>query len=356
MKEFHRFLNSSIPAAALSRRRSVNGDLFGLEFECEGANVGYDGSDDLEKDWRPHNDGSLRDIHGQCCEWIFNGPVAYQESVERVNSLFDFFEKRQARLVCSNRTSVHVHFNMGDKAVYQLLNMFILFTILEDLMGNYCGEDRNGNLFCLSSRHAEEQVKWVQDVCFKTHVFNYKDNNRYCAFNMASLNKFGTVEFRGMRGLDNKEDVLAWLDILNEFCIYSCYTMANPIHVIEQISVQTPSGFLRTVFSEKNVDRLTANLSLEDINSSIYEGLRLVQMLCYKIGNEFGHVKIRNRDFWHSLDNVKPEQKEDADELILRLLRENNQDIDHEEEEEYQDEHEEEEDEEEEEEDEEDAF
>jgi hypothetical protein len=310
MTKLQDFLNSSVSDVAPMARHAKQGDLFGVELECEGVAVGFDGMDEkLLKDWAPHNDGSLRAYKGNPpCEWVFNGPVKYKQAVERVNSIFDYFDKQKTKLVQSNRTSVHVHFNMGDKNAYQLVNMFILFTILEDLMDRYCGEDRNGNLFCLSSRHAEEQVRWMQDACFKNLCFNYNEQNRYTSFNVAAINKFGTVEFRGMRGLDNREDILAWLDILNEFTDYACYKMKNPVTLIEEISIKTPIGFIKEVFSKENFLRLTKGIDESDINNSIYEGLRLVQMLCYKIGTEFDQVRLRGRDFWESFNNdVEPE-------------------------------------------------
>ncbi len=321
MTRLQDFLNSSVSDVAPMRLVPRQGDLFGVELECEGVAVGFDGMNEkLLKDWAPHNDGSLRAYKGNPpCEWVFNGPVKYKQAVERVNSIFDYFDKQKTRLVQSNRTSVHVHFNMGDKNAYQLVNMFILFTILEDLMDRYCGEDRNGNLFCLSSRHAEEQVRWMQDACFKHFRFNYNEGNRYTSFNVAAINKFGTVEFRGMRGLDNREDILAWLDILNEFTDYACYKMENPVTLIEEISIKTPIGFIKEVFSKENFLRLTKGIDESDINNSIYEGLRLVQMLCYKIGTEFDQVRLRGRDFWESFNNdVEPEPDIDPGVLLGR--------------------------------------
>lgn len=319
MTKLQDFLNSPITQTAKMHRNAKAGDLFGVELECEGRHVMYDHDDDnIIKHWAPHHDGSLRDNHGGSCEWVFNGPVTYAKAVERVGALFDYFKKKKAKLVTSNRTSTHVHFNMSDKTTYQLVNMFILFTILEGLLDRYCGEDRAGNLFCLSSRHAERQLDWVMDACFKHYNFgNIGAEWRYCSFNIAAINKFGSVEFRGMRGLDNEEDMLAWLDILREFCDYSCYKMRNPVEVVQQISAESPIGFLSKIFSKKNVGRLIDGLSEADINASVYEGLRLVQMMCYKIGTEFDQVRLRGRDFWSSFKDDKEPQL-DIDPEVLK--------------------------------------
>lgn len=316
------FLNSSIPNVTVMQRPAVQGDSFGIEIECEGKNVNWQGkNEDILKSWMPENDGSLRAHHGPPQEWVFKGPANYATSVQRVHGLFDFFDKQKAEFVTSNRTSVHVHFNMGDKNVYQLVNMFILFTILEDLFDSYCGEDRNGNLFCLSSRHAEEQIRWMENACLNSFMFNQQENQRYCSFNTASLNKFGTVEFRGMRGLDNREDVLAWLSIINDFVIYACYEMKSPVTLVEAISMETPLGFIKKVFNGQNFDRLTKDLDEDTINQSVYEGLRLVQVLCYKVGAQFDKVVLKGRDFWAGLGEVIKEEAPQAPEMPAQRVR-----------------------------------
>lgn len=318
MTKLQDFLNSPIPNVSKMLKAPKQGDLFGIELECEGRNVDWDGSDAaLVKDWAPHADGSLRNHHGSSCEWVFNGPVGYKTSLLRIEKLFKYFEQRKAKLVCSNRTSTHVHFNMGDKNVYQLVNMFILFTILEDLLDRYCGEDRRGNLFCLSSRHAEEQVAWISDAVFNRQNFAaFREDFRYCSLNLAAINKFGTVEFRAMRGLDTQESIVAWLSIINEFCDYACYTMRNPVDLIEAISVKTPLGFIKEVFSKDNFTLLTKGIDEHEVNASVYEGLRLVQMMCYRIGTEFDQVRLRGRDFWASFGG-DPEPEPDVDPGLL---------------------------------------
>lgn len=299
-------------------RAAKQGDLFGIELECEGRAVDFNANfPDILNSWAPRADGSLRNNHGSSCEWVFNGPVNFDQSIIRVNELFDYFDKRKAKLVTSNRTSTHVHFNMGDKNAYQVVNLFILFTILEDIFGRYCGEDRNGNLFCLSSRHAQDQVRWIEDICLKHFDFTHlREDMRYCALNIASVNKFGTVEFRGMRGLDSRQDMLDWLSIINDFANYACYKMHNPVDIIEGISVKTPAGFLREIFSEVNYRKLTEGLDDLTIGNSVYEGLRLVQMLCYRVGTEFDKVRLKGKDFWASFGGG-PDPVPDVDPEVL---------------------------------------
>lgn len=314
MSKLQDFLNSPVSHVSGCRAPKA-GDFYGIEIECEGRNVNWGGGDEnLLNNWRPERDGSLRDFHGPPQEWVFNGPVKYKASKARIDQLFDYFDKRKAKIVCSNRTSVHVHFNVGDKTAYQVVNLFILFTILEDLMDRYCGEDRDGNLFCLSSRRAEEQINWMMNAVFKTRSFtSFRNDFRYCSLNMASVNKFGSIEFRGMRGLDNRQDLHDWFDIVQEFCEYGCYKMHNPVDLIQEISYKTPVGFVKEVFSDRSFKLLTEGLDEDVINDSIYEGLRLVQMMCYKIGTEFDQVRLRGKDFWNSFAEDDEDPKPEVD-------------------------------------------
>jgi hypothetical protein len=296
-QELSFFLSRKTAEVCIGEGRAVPGDLFGIEVECEGINVNSV-KGEAPPGWVPIKDGSLRNNPGPPEEWIFNGPVPHDAAVKRVEELFDFFVKKKAVLRPSNRTSVHVHYNMGDKAVYQTFNLYIIFTILEGLLDRFCGEDRNGNLFCLSSRHAEEQLRWVQASLEEGGFANIRGDLRYCSLNLASLNKFCSVEFRGMRGVDNREDLLAWLGILKELTDYGCWKMGSPSGLIEKLSHEGPEAFLRGIFSPGTVALITDGLSPDEIAASLYEGLRLVQPLSYEIGRHFDKVRLNTPDFW----------------------------------------------------------
>lgn len=308
--EMKDFLNMNcLEATRQDGGRIYNGDLFGVELEMEGRNVSMAVGDDV-KDWLPHRDGSLRNNHGDAIEWVFAKPLSLRDSKEAVVGLFKGLDKAKARLVTSNRTSTHVHFNMSDKAVYQVINLYLVFTVLEDLLDEFCGPDRNGNLFCLSTRLAEYNLELFNRACFTYQNFrDFGDEVRYSSLNLCSLNKFGSVEFRGMRGLDNPQDVNTWLDILNELCQYACYKMVNPFEdLILGVSVKTPQGFLQEVFSPANVKYLIGDKTPQEVSESIYEGLRLVQMTCSRLMPHYADVIVREPDFWAKQARPNPKK------------------------------------------------
>lgn len=320
--ELHEFLNMNVMDVTRQGGRPMPGDLFGVELELEGKHVV---AVPLENrgDWVPHKDGSLRANHGDCIEWVFGRPLGLDKAKSAVDDLFVGLDKAKAKIVTSNRTSTHVHVNMSDKSAYQVVNLFLLFTVLEDILDSYCGADRNGNLFCLSTRLAEYNLDVFNRSCFEYYNFyEFSEDMRYSSLNMSSLNKFGSVEFRGMRGLDNARDVKDWLDILNELTQFACYKMGNPFEdLILGVSVKTPIGFLREVFSQKCLDALIKDRTGDEINASIFEGLRLIQMTASKFYQDWDKVIKREPDFWAKVapNHKKPhrlvdERERDEDE------------------------------------------
>lgn len=272
------FLNSSI-ADCIRIRAETKGMQFGVELELEGDNVAMAGK--AVKGWRQEADGSLR---GESIEWVFAKPCEYKEAVSRVTRLFDQFKENKVVFKNSYRTSTHVHLNFCDKKVRDVVNFFCVFTVLEELLEIYCGEGREGNLFCLPSRDVEGIVNVLEDALLKN--FNFRDFNndlRYCAANLCSLNKFGTVEIRTMRGADNADMVLDWMNVLRQVYIFATEKMESPARFIESLSFLGIEGFLAQVFDKETTANLLAAWGKRDIRTSLFEGVRLIQVLAYRI-------------------------------------------------------------------------
>ena len=296
VKRLSEFLNSRVSHVTRGKAGVVNGDLFGLELEMEGRGVA---NIPVQPGWSPHEDGSLRRNHGQAIEWVFYNPCDLEESYNRVDNLFSSLKEVKAKIVTSNRTSTHVHFNMSDKQVYQVVNLFLLYAILEDVLTKYCGEDRCGNLFCLNIRDADEIVRIFTKAIFHNESFEEIGNGlRYAGLNLASLNKFKTVEFRTMRGLDNSEDVKTWLSIIDDLCQFACYGMKAPSDLVEDVSILGPKGFVERVFSKTNSELLLKEWNGADLHLSLYDGIRIIQPLAYRVSEGYKDVKLLGKDFW----------------------------------------------------------
>lgn len=260
-----------------------SGNLFGVELELEGKGVGL--PDVATRGWARHNDGSLR---GESIEFILSTPQPFDKTQKFVQNLFDKFQEHNVKIKDSIRTSTHVHLNFSDKPLKQAFNFFALFTLTEEILSYYSGEDRQGNVFCLTTRDAEGIIKVLHD-CLRTGslaVFA-GDRYKYAACNLSSLYKFGTVEVRTMRGAKTAEEVNRWIDILNDMYEYSL-KMRSPTELIEKLSLLGAPGLLREIFKPTNKDELLKPLPpIVDLHASLMEGARLIQVFCYEFEDAF---------------------------------------------------------------------
>lgn len=259
------------------------GELYGVELELEGRNVAMEGVP--TKGWKREKDGSLR---GESIEYVFSTPCGYDEATARVRTLFEAFKKNAVKIKNSYRTSTHVHINFSDRKIREIINFFVLFTILEELLEIYCGEGREGNLFCLPSRDVEGIVNMLEKaVMNRGDLAEFGEDVRYCAINLAAINKFGTIEIRTMRGADNQEMVLDWMDILHQMYDFAINKMTTPARLIESLSILGDEGFINQVFNRATAKKLMATWGGRGLHASLYEGARLVQVLSYRLDEAY---------------------------------------------------------------------
>lgn len=285
------FLNDPV-AVHCRRNKNETGYKFGLELELEGANVNMEGV--ATPKWTRTTDASLR---GESVEYIFTAPLELTPAKEAVTNLFAKFEKNKVRLNKSYRTSTHVHLNFSDKTVRQMFNFYFLYTALEEMFDHYAGENRSGNLFCLSYRLSSGIMKVVSDAIATNDLSAFmEDRFKYAACNLCTLHKFNSIEVRVMRGASNAQQVNDWLDILNDIYHYACDKMVSPVELAVRLSTQGADNFLREIFSEENSRKLLLTFPPEkDIHFSLMEGIRLFQQVAYEHDEAFQNVKIVER-------------------------------------------------------------
>lgn len=262
----------------------ITGDKFGIELELEGRNVAL--NDVATRGWSRHADGSLR---GESIEYTFTGPKTFDESEKLVTSLFKKFKDHGVKFNDSIRTSTHVHLNFSTKTVKSVINFFALFTMLEELLQHYSGEDRKGNLFCISSREAEGIVGVIIDAVRRCSLDRFAgDRFKYAACNLSTLYKFGTIEIRTMRGASSGEQVNAWLSILNDMYKYSVEVMKSPADLITSLSYLGGDEFLSRIFQRDNLKELKKTFPKDkSVYLSLMEGARLLQVFAFAFDDAF---------------------------------------------------------------------
>lgn len=187
---------------------------YGLEIEAEFKALPV--LDVNERVWYVKQDGSLRK---NGLEFVSKKPLTKEESYAALNELLDsqIFTKHY---YTSPRTSTHIHVNAQNWSKTQLLNVLFAYYLFEAVFMKIAGRGRIGNLFCLTMREAPEISKAVKLVIQEDwkSLANKFDIYKYSALNLATLTKFGTIEFRAFKGTNDKRSILIWLNLIDELC------------------------------------------------------------------------------------------------------------------------------------------
>lgn len=230
----------------LNKNKPIDGEV-GIEIECEGKNlniVDHGG-------WKTEDDGSLRGVFPDSrAEYVLTKPIMAKDVQEKVDFLRN--EQKEATLDFSFRTSVHIHINVQDLTEAQVMNMVYTYLLLEEPLVNFCGRERKGNRFCLRIADAEGIIEYYSKMFGRglRYIMAVNENDlRYAGINLASLKKYGSIEFRSMRGCMDAETLHIWANSLMSIKTYAQKFKA-PLDIMQEFGKGTPRDFLRTVLGE----------------------------------------------------------------------------------------------------------
>lgn len=218
----------------------------GVEVEVEFLRLNREYTNDLLAVWNPHVDGSLRHTG---VEYTMHKPMSGVAKDKAIVAVCDFINS-QAFVVDSPRTSVHVHNNVQRLSPIQIWNAAVLYWIMEPALMEHCGNERVGNPFCLRLLDALNLV----DVCIRdlTHPlpfgsFKRNDNIRYSGLNLQPLMSFGSMEFRGLRGIYDANVIISWTDMLTYVVHTSAKKWDNPSAILDEYFSANREDFFKKV-------------------------------------------------------------------------------------------------------------
>ena len=235
----------------LLKREAVAGE-YGIEVEVEGEGIA-----EIQSNlWITERDGSLRGNYpNQAAEFVLKKPVSFHNAVKAVNTLFRTQRLQGAKLNFSFRTSIHVHMNMLNYTLPQIYNTIYTYFLIEDVLVEYCGASRKANRFCLTANAAEGILDIVKHIFVQGErgIDEIKRLNgdavRYAALNLHGLRKYGSLEFRAMRGTDDIETIVNWLTALHNLKEFATkYKSVADIH--DEFLHQGPKDFLKAVLGD----------------------------------------------------------------------------------------------------------
>lgn len=180
----------------------------GLEIEVEGRRLPHI----VEHWWNVVGDGSLRN---DGVEYVFKKPFVRDSCLKALQHLQRTFDRCDARPDFSQRTSVHVHINIMDMTMYDVLKFSALYYIFEESLIKNFKEHRQGNNFCLRLKDATAPVNIFKEWIISGRSDNMHENSwKYGALNMYTVEKFGSLEFRSMHGNLDPTYINEWVGVL----------------------------------------------------------------------------------------------------------------------------------------------
>lgn len=163
----------------------------GIELEVEGNHL-----PGAAPHWQAKQEGSLQGG----VEYITK-PIKADVVETYVNNLNKYIVNEVgATIIPSYRCSTHIHVNVGTELLSDALGFAVIFTMFEPLLLTLCGNQRNGNLFCMSSYDTGEIIHSFDNMIgyldkIKTHGYGY-ERGKYSALNFGRLADLNTMEAR----------------------------------------------------------------------------------------------------------------------------------------------------------------
>lgn len=236
--------------------------------------------------WTTKSEGSLRDGG---LEYVTTLPIkvdsSFRSSIEQLTSKLE-----QSWVSTGFRTSIHVHKNATKMTMTQLWTSIIAYWLVENLLFEYCGEDRKSNLFCLRLKDAEGVTNYVSSAMESYHrpFGNLTDAIRYGGLNLNALWKFGSLEFRGMRGSIDTEEIEIWSRSLNDMVENTIKNFKNPESLMDFYYKNDWKSVVMLLFPNKMGEFMT----------SLHHGSQLVEENAYRL------IKLAYKNDWNHYDKI----------------------------------------------------
>ena len=249
----------------------------GIEVEVEGRQLPKTD----KRYWLMTQDGSLK--AEEAVEYVLARPMSVEDASAALQYLDESYSKSGSTVDDSVRAGVHVHVNVQNMNIPQLYSFITLYLILEGLLVRWCGESREGNLFCLRSYDAEwlpkVLTKAIRTLDFQRLFTN--DDIRYASVNVKALAEHGSLEFRSMRGTRDLSLVDVWMRMLHRIKTKSL-EFEDPIDVITGFSGADKRDFVTNVMGSVYGKLL---LSVDNSDELLFEGMRSAQDIAYATKN-----------------------------------------------------------------------
>ena len=218
--------------------------------------------------WGIVSDGSLRDGIELVTPTLFGDDL-----VQAVKALSKLNEQLERRPSFSHRCSTHVHIDARDLDKDQLLSLIFIYYLYEKYLFKYWNERRYNNIYCIPLHNCHQFISTVgalireknESVILDTFSA-INERERYCAFNLNALLKYGSVEFRHGEGTFDSVKILNWINII--MCLKR-YALTNPPEELLTIITDQPFADLSRDIFQDHYDILFENQDVGEIKQEL---------------------------------------------------------------------------------------
>lgn len=268
--------------------RTVSADRYGFELEVEGRRLPTEGI----TNWDVKRDGSLNNSGLEYVTRQAFRPDKFETMLGRVDQAF---KQNRSELNCTVSCSCHIHMNVQDLTIKDVCKILTAYYCVEDILCDYAGPDRAGNLFCLRLSDTDDALEDFMGAIERNSARELSTLPRYTAVNLNSLSRFGTLEFRAFRGIrDSAMELLDWANIIHSVRVFAL-SYTDPSDILGDVSLQGPEEFFRRMFPDPHHQELLQPFFSED---RIMEGVRRCQWLAYNVNfDAFGTGRQRGERF-----------------------------------------------------------
>ncbi len=215
-------------------------------------------------------------------EAVLDRPMAGSELVIALEEA----EQQISRLSGSNKfpemTSVHVHVDIRDMTVTQLINFLTLSIMFENVLFNYVEHHRSKNHFCLPMTDATDCLNRLKRFVEQARTDSLSrdrirslftsDEVKYAGINLSSIPRYGSLEFRMHHGTADSTALIRWINILLKIKEYAMGGDRSPTNILEtKIEVGISSIFEQVLGGYSEI------LGYEGIEDDILDGIRNAQ-------------------------------------------------------------------------------
>lgn len=220
-----------------------------IGLECEVEN--YEGIDIPLYGFSIDKDGSLKNKGAE----FISFPVGGKNIDAMLHHLNQAIHSR-GDIDFSHRTSVHVHLNVQQLTMRQLVLLIATYACVERLFFSRTKRERHGNSFCYPLTDTSPEDKRL--------VAAPNPSTKYCALNVYPVASLGTVEFRHLHGTADVEELTRWVQMIQklyEFVLRSEVSIKDRIFALNTNSEY--SAFVNDIFAP--IGFLFSNVEYQDM-------------------------------------------------------------------------------------------